>query len=92
VIYLQILKILTRWKNYFCQLLHLEGAGGARQTEIQTGFWWVSLKERDHSVDRGIDGRKGSEWILDRLVGGLYSGPSWLRIEAGGTRVSCLLC
>jgi hypothetical protein len=29
-------KILTRWKNYFCQLLNVQGAGGIRQTEIQT--------------------------------------------------------
>jgi hypothetical protein len=25
-------KILTRWKNYFCQLLNVQGAGGIRQT------------------------------------------------------------
>jgi hypothetical protein len=25
---------LTRWKNYFCQLLNVHGAGGIRQTEI----------------------------------------------------------
>jgi hypothetical protein len=29
-------KILTRWKNYFCQQLNLRGAGGVRQTEIHT--------------------------------------------------------
>jgi hypothetical protein len=29
-------KILTRWKNYFCQLLNVQGAGGVRQTEIHT--------------------------------------------------------
>jgi hypothetical protein len=29
-------KILNRWKNYFCQLLNLRGAGGVRQTEIRT--------------------------------------------------------
>jgi hypothetical protein len=28
--------ILTRWKNYFCQPLNVQGAGGIRQTEIQT--------------------------------------------------------
>jgi hypothetical protein len=26
--------ILTRWKNYFCQLLNVQGPGGIRQTEI----------------------------------------------------------
>jgi hypothetical protein len=27
---------LTRWKNYFCQLWNVQGAGGIRQTEIHT--------------------------------------------------------
>jgi hypothetical protein len=27
---------LTRWKNYFCQLLNIQGPGGIRQTEIHT--------------------------------------------------------
>jgi hypothetical protein len=29
-------KILSRWKNYFCQLLNVHGAGGGRQTEMHT--------------------------------------------------------
>jgi hypothetical protein len=29
-------KILTTWKNYFCQLLNVQGSGGVRQTEIHT--------------------------------------------------------
>jgi hypothetical protein len=33
-------------------------------------FWWENLKERDHSEDRDVDGRMGSEWILGRLAGG----------------------
>jgi hypothetical protein len=46
------------------------------------GFWWESPKERDHSEDRDVDGRMGSEWILGRLVegGGVWSGFDWLRI------------
>jgi hypothetical protein len=27
-------QILTRWKNYFCQLLNVQRVGGIRQTEI----------------------------------------------------------
>jgi hypothetical protein len=42
------------------------------------------LKERDCSEDRCIDGRMGSEWILWRLVGGVWSGFSWLRIGTVG--------
>jgi hypothetical protein len=29
-------KSLNRWKNYFCQLLKVHGAGGVRQTEMHT--------------------------------------------------------
>jgi hypothetical protein len=29
-------KILSRWKNYFCQLLNIHEAGGVRQTEMHT--------------------------------------------------------
>jgi hypothetical protein len=28
-------------------------------------------KKRDHSEDRGVDGRMGSEWILGRLAVGV---------------------
>jgi hypothetical protein len=34
-----------------------------------TGFWWEGPKERDHSEDRGVDGKMRSEWILRRLAG-----------------------
>jgi hypothetical protein len=33
--------------------------------ETCTGFWWESPKERGHSEDRGVDGRKGLKWILE---------------------------
>jgi hypothetical protein len=29
-------EILNRWKNYFCQLLNVHGAGDVRQTEMHT--------------------------------------------------------
>jgi hypothetical protein len=41
------------------------------------GFWWEGPKERDHSEDRGVDGRMGSEWILERLAGGV----EWIRLD-----------
>jgi hypothetical protein len=37
-------------------------------------LWWESYKERDHSEDRGVDGRMGSEWILK----GLARGAEWI--------------
>jgi hypothetical protein len=35
-------KILNRKKNYFCQLLKVHGAGGVRQTAMQTAELFVS--------------------------------------------------
>jgi hypothetical protein len=46
--------------------------------------WWETQNERHYLEDQGIDGRKGSEWLLGRLAGGVYSGSSWLRIGTGG--------
>jgi hypothetical protein len=36
-------KILNRWKNYFCQLLNVHGAGGVRQTEMHTAEPFVPM-------------------------------------------------
>jgi hypothetical protein len=44
-----------------------------------TRFCWKSPKERDHSVDRGADGKTGSEWILGRLPGGV----AWVQLAQG---------
>jgi hypothetical protein len=46
-------------------------------------FWWEIPKERDHSEDRDVDGRMGSEWILGRLIWWGCSGFSWLKIGTG---------
>jgi hypothetical protein len=48
--------------------------------EMCTGFWWESLKEEYNVEDQGIDGRMGTKWTLGRLVGGVWSGFTWLRI------------
>jgi hypothetical protein len=34
-------QILNRWKNYFCELLNVHGAGGVRQTEMHTAERFV---------------------------------------------------
>jgi hypothetical protein len=48
-------------------------------------FLWESLKERDHSEDRGVDGRMRLEWLPGRLVGGgVWSGFTWLSIGIVG--------
>jgi hypothetical protein len=51
---------------------------------VYIGFQWKSLWERHRSEDRGVDGRMGSEWILERLADGVWSGFSWLRIRTTG--------
>jgi hypothetical protein len=48
-----------------------------------TRFWWESPKERQHSEDRGVDGRMGIRMDLKRLAGG-WNGFNWLRIGTGG--------
>jgi hypothetical protein len=34
-------------------------------------FWWENPRERDHLEDQGVGGGMGSEWILERLTGGV---------------------
>jgi hypothetical protein len=52
--------------------------------ETCKGFWWESPRERDHLKDQDVDGRMGSKWTLGRLVGGVCSGFTWLRIGTVG--------
>jgi hypothetical protein len=42
-----------------------------------TGSWWESRKERDHLIDKGVDGRIGSEWILGRSAVGV----EWIQLS-----------
>jgi hypothetical protein len=49
-----------------------------------TRVWWENPKKRDYSEEQDIDRRMGSEWILGKLVCGLWSGFNWLRIGTGG--------
>jgi hypothetical protein len=41
-------------------------------------------EEKDHLENRGVDVRMGSKWTLGRLVGGVWSGFTWLRIRIFG--------
>jgi hypothetical protein len=45
-------------------------ASGKERGKTRAGFWWETMKERDHLKDQGADGRMGSKWILGRSVGG----------------------
>jgi hypothetical protein len=70
----QIKSIRIRWAG------HVERIGEERKVYVLVEI----PKERDHSEDRGMGGRMGSEWVLGRLAGGVWSGFSWLRIGTGG--------
>jgi hypothetical protein len=50
------------------------------RTEVCTGCWWGSLRDRDHWGDQDVDGR----WIFRKLEGVVWTGWSWLRIGTGG--------
>jgi hypothetical protein len=39
---------------------------------------------KNHLEDQGVDGRMGSKWIFRRLVAGVWSGFTWLRIGTVG--------
>jgi hypothetical protein len=48
------------------------GAYGTQPKENSSqSFSGENPKKRDHSEDRGVDGRMGSEWILGRLAVGV---------------------
>jgi hypothetical protein len=38
--------------------------------EVHTGFWWGTLRERDHFEDAGVDGRLILRWIFRKWEGG----------------------
>jgi hypothetical protein len=41
--------------------------GGAwGKGEVQTGFWWGNLTERDHLEDLGVDRKMILKWIFKK--------------------------
>jgi hypothetical protein len=49
-----------------------------------TGFWCGNLRERNHFVNPGVDGRIIIRWIFRKCNVGVWTGSSWLRIGTGG--------
>jgi hypothetical protein len=49
-----------------------------------TGFWWKNLRERDHWVYPGVDGRIILRRIFRKWDVVVWTGLSWHRIETGG--------
>jgi len=63
-------------------------AGMVEGREIYTGFWWGSLRERDHLGDQGVDGRIIIIIIIRCIFGkwdvGAWARLIWLGIRTGG--------
>jgi hypothetical protein len=49
-----------RWAEHIAQWGH---------GDMQMGFWWGKLRERDHLVASGIDGRIILRWIFRKWRG-----------------------
>jgi hypothetical protein len=90
-------KMLTRWNNYFCQLLNLQGADGIKHTEIHTAEPFVpepSAAEVKVAI-RKFKSYKvpGSDQIPAELIqaGGKYCILSYTNLLClSGTRKNCL--
>jgi len=52
--------------------------------EVNTGFWWGNLRERDHLEDQDVDGRAILRWIFRKWDVGASTGSIWFRIRTGG--------
>jgi hypothetical protein len=51
---------------------------------MHTIFRLENLKGRDHSEDKGVDGRIILEWILGKYGGKLWTARIWLRTGTSG--------
>jgi len=52
--------------------------------ELYTGFWFRNLRERDHVVQPGVDGRIILRWIFGKRDMVVWTGSSWLRMRTVG--------
>jgi hypothetical protein len=63
--------------------------GEGERCEVCTRIWWENLRERDHWIDPGVDGRIILMRIFRKWDVGLWTGLSWLRIEKKQVAGTC---
>jgi predicted aspartyl protease len=51
---------------------------------VHSGFWWGDLRERNHLVDTGVDGKIIIKMDFQEVGWGAWTGFIWLRIGTGG--------
>jgi len=69
------IKSRVRWAGHVARMGERRG---------YTGCWLGNLRERDHLVDAGVDGRIILKWIFREWDVGVWIGSSWLRTGTGG--------
>jgi hypothetical protein len=67
----QIKSIRMRWAGHVARM-----GEGRNVYRVLVG----KPEGKDHLKDQGVDGRMESKWNLGRLVGGMWSGFTWLRM------------
>jgi hypothetical protein len=87
-------EVMGQWRNFRSRTLHslYSSPDIIRQVKSRRMSWagHVARVGGGRNVYRvlvgkpGVDGRMRSKWTLGRLVGGLWSGFTWLRIGTVG--------
>jgi hypothetical protein len=75
-----VLKVLVLNVQFKTSTFKTKKASVWGRGKVCTGFWWGSLRERNHWGDPDLDGRIILRWIFRKWEGVVGTGWSWLRI------------